>query len=308
MTQPVPVLSGVSLLNTRRIHEGRFHLRPDPVVNNCIEFALAYSADKYGIELYAHISLSNHHHTVFHDPYGKHPEFRREFHSLVTRSLNVHRGTSEAKWSPDHKSPVIIFDLESLLSLTDYTLSNATRHGLVDEPEEWPGVLTKIDEIGGPPRLIRKPAKFYDPCGELPDTVRLQYLKPHELSHWTLEEYRSELQRRVDATCTQARKERRAEKRAVLGRIAILSQDPFGQPAQQPDVRTRNPRVACRLAVLRVTVLQWLAWFRRQHRSCRRKFEAGETTVEFPCGTYWHVLRYGVNCSATGPPGPSIAS
>ena len=83
--------------------------------------------------------LSNHLHVVFHDPDGRHPEFRREFHSLVTRSINRHRGTSEAKWSPDHKSPVVLFDVEAVLNLTGYTMANPPRHDLVDPPQECRG-------------------------------------------------------------------------------------------------------------------------------------------------------------------------
>ena len=308
MTLPVPVLKGVSLLNTRRIHEGRFHLRPDPVVNNCIEYALAYAANKYGILLYTHVSLPNHHHTNFHDPHGKHPEFRREFHSLITRSTNVHRGTSEAKWSPDHKSPVILCDVESILDRNAYNLANMCLHDLVDQPEDWPGVLTKIDEIGGPPRTIKKPEHFYDPRGELPDTVELQFVKPLELADWTLEEYKAELRKRVEENCKKARATRRAEKRSVLGRIAVLSQDTAAQPEKQPEVGTRNPRVACRLREQRILMLAWLSQFRREHRSARLLFEEGDTAAEFPLGTYWHRLRFGVNCSATGPPEGVFAS
>ena len=308
MTLPVPVLRGTSLLNTRRTIEGRFHLRPDPVINNCIEYALAYAANKYGILLYAHASLSNHQHTVFHDPHGKHPEFRREFHSLVTRSTNAHRETSEAKWAPDHKSPVILCDAETILDRCAYTVANMCQHDLVDEPGDWPGVVTKIDEIGGPPRIIKKPANFYDPKGELPDTVELRYVKPVELADWTLEEYKTELRKRVEELCEKARSKRRIEKRSVLGRVAVLSQEVTDQPDKQPERGTRNPRVASRLQELRIAMLLWFSQFRKEHREARLLFEAGDTGAEFPHGTYWHRLRFGVNCSATGPPEALFAS
>ena len=53
MTLPVPVFKNADILNTRRILDGRFHLRPDPGTNQIIEFALAYTAMKYGQGLQA---------------------------------------------------------------------------------------------------------------------------------------------------------------------------------------------------------------------------------------------------------------
>ena len=79
MTLPVPVFPSTTLLNTRRTHGGVLRLCPNPVVNRIIEFALGYTAEKHSIVLHAHVSLSNHHHTVFFDRFGTHPEFRRDF-------------------------------------------------------------------------------------------------------------------------------------------------------------------------------------------------------------------------------------
>ncbi|MEM7166039.1 MAG: hypothetical protein AAF581_11265, partial [Planctomycetota bacterium] len=63
-----------------------------------------------------------------------------------------------------------------------------------------------------------------------------------------------------------------------------------------------SPRVACKSVNLRIAFLLWLKWFRIEHREARIAFERGEYEVEFPFATYWHVLRYGVNCSTAGPP------
>lgn len=302
VTLPVPVFKSVSILSTRRIHEGRFHLRPDPVVTQCIEYALAYSANKYNIELYAAFCASNHLHDSFFDPEGRHPEFRRDFHSLVTRWVNRLRGMSEAKWSPDHKSPVLLHDTEALLDKIAYVIANPCMHDLVDEPEDYPGLLSRIAELAGPPRTIRIPVQCYDPEGDLPETVELRFTKPPELAHLTDDEYREEIRRRVVEKCREARAKRKREGRRPLGRVAILSQSPTDQPKSQPRIRSRNPRVACRNVKLRIAFLLWLDWFRKEHRSARIAFEMGDVDVEFPYGTYLHVLRYGVNCSTIGPP------
>ena len=70
MTAPNPVLPGSGVFNTRRTLDGIFHLRPDPEVNQRIEFALAYAAGKHNIDLYSFCSLSNHIHGTHGDPDG----------------------------------------------------------------------------------------------------------------------------------------------------------------------------------------------------------------------------------------------
>ncbi len=302
MTLPVPILKNANILNTRRIWEGRCHLAPNPVVNQVIRYALAYNANKYKLGLYAHISLSNHQHTPFHDPDGLHADFRRDFHSQVTRSINAHRGTSEAKWSPDRKSPIIIFDTEALLEYIAYTVANACRHNLVETPEQWPGVVSLIEDLAGPTRMIKKPKCFYDPLGDLPNEVPLRFVKPPELESWTDEEYRQEVSRRVEAKCQIARDSRRAKGTKPLGRQQVLAQCPTDSARTQHPKGKLNPRIACSIKTLRIALLQWLTRFRQEHRSARIAFEGGEWEVEFPFGTYLHRRRYGVNCSAVGPP------
>ncbi|MEM7165393.1 MAG: hypothetical protein AAF581_08015 [Planctomycetota bacterium] len=302
MTAPNPVLKNASILNSRRIHEGRHHLRPDPVVNALAKYSLAYAAERFDILLYSHCSLSNHQHTTGFDPHGQHPLFRREFHSLMTRSVNCHRGTSEAKWSPNRKSPVILWDVESVLDEIAYSIANPCLHDLVDSPEEWPGFISTIERLAGPPEWVRRPSVFYDQKGDLPELVQLQFVKPPCVADWSDDEYRAEIVRRVDQKCRDARAQRRRERRTVVGRVAVLDADPSDRAMTPLPLGELNPRVACKSVNLRIAILLWLKWFRLEHREARVAFESGEREVVFPFATYWHVLRYGVNCSTTGPP------
>ena len=299
MTQVLPVFKNASVLNTRRTLEGVFHLTPSPMVNQIIEFALAYNANKHGIGIYAFCALSNHHHLPAHEPHGNGADFRRDFHSQVTRSLNVYRGTSEAKWTPDQKSPVVLYDQEALLDKIAYTIANPCRHHLVDTPEKWPGVISLVKDLAGEPKVIKKPKCFYDPNGDVPEEVSLKYVKPPELAHMTIEEYRNEIARRVEAKCKAARK---ARKGRVVGGAAILSQDPTEKAKTEKKKGDLNPRFACSQKELRIALLLWLVEFRLAHRKARLAFEAGDTEVEFPFGTYLHARRYHVKCATTGPP------
>ena len=299
MTQAAPVFKNANILNTRRTLEGIFHLTPGPVVNHILEFALAYNANKYDIGIYAYCALSNHQHLPFYDPNGHNADFRRDFHSQVTRSLNRYRGTSEAKWSPDQKSPVVLYDVEALLDKIAYTIANPCRHHLVDKPEQWPGVISLVKDLGGEPKVIKKPECFYDPNGDVPDEVSLKFVKPPELSHLTIEEYRQEIARRGEAKCKAARRSRKGR---VVGAAAVLSQDPTDKAKSKKPVGKLNPRFACSQQALRIALCLWLTDFRALHRKARLAFEAGDASSEFPFGTYLHARRYQVKCSSTGPP------
>ncbi|MEM7164192.1 MAG: hypothetical protein AAF581_01940 [Planctomycetota bacterium] len=233
-------------------------------------------------------------------PTVNHPDFRRDYHSILTRSLNNLRGTRGSQWAPDEQSPVVLLGEDAILDASAYSLANPETHDL-ERWESWPGVISRIDQLAGPPEIITKPEWFYDPDGDVPDVAVLRYGKPLLLSEWNDEEYRSEVLRRVDERCERAREKRKG--RALLGRVAILAQSISDTPSSELPIRTRNPRVKCRSTTLRIAYLLWLSLFRREHREARLAFEAGDQEAEFPFGTYWHALRYRVNCSAVGPPG-----
>ncbi|MEM7168348.1 MAG: hypothetical protein AAF581_23075 [Planctomycetota bacterium] len=267
-----------------------------------IKFALALAASRHEIQLYSFCALANHLHNAFFDPKARHPLFRQDFHAAVTRSVNVHRGMSGSKWTPNDPCPVLLWDIEALLEKIAYSIANPCLHGLVEAPEQWPGAISTIEQLAGPPQVIQRPNNFYDPKGDLPKFVELRFVKPPPLADWTDDEYRKEIAKRVDTKCQEARADRRRRRKTVLGRIAVLEVSPTAAPNSSLPTGKLSPRVACKSVNLRIAFLLWLRWFRIEHREARVAFERGEYGVEFPFATYWHVLRYGVNCSTAGPP------
>ncbi len=302
MTLPVPVFKDTHLFNTRRTVGGAFRLRPDPVVNKAVKFCLAYTAQKNEIELHAHSSLSNHQHTSLYDPHGRHPVFRQEFHSLLARAINRHRGDQEVLWTPDHKSPIVLCDADSVLDHIAYSTANSCWHDLTDDPDEWPGVVSLVEQLAGPPEVVTRPEILFSEKGTVPETALLEYVKPRILADLTDDEYRAQVAQRVEEKCQAAKESRKKRGVSVLGRVKALAQSPDDTSKSQPEAGTLNPRVASTVRALRIAILLWLKAFRRDHREARVKFEAGDRSAEFPFGTYLHQRRYGVNCSTTGPP------
>ncbi len=87
----------------KRCYRGEFRLRPDPVVRQILQYSLAYTADKHGIDLHEFVIMFNHDHIEKTDPLGKRPGFLRDFHSLVGRAVNAHFGDKESLWNCPEK-------------------------------------------------------------------------------------------------------------------------------------------------------------------------------------------------------------
>ena len=166
-------------------------------------------------------------------------------------------------------------------------------------------MVTKIEELAGPGRIIHRPDGFYDPEGDVPEAVVLKFVKPPQLTDLSDEEYRQEIAHRVATLCEEARNKRIAENRQVVGRAAILAVDHEAKPRRKHPFGALRPRVACKIVALRIAVLQWLKGFRAIHRFARQRFDGGDRGTEFPLGTFLHRRRYGVSCSSTGPPEPA---
>jgi putative transposase len=104
MTLPREVLPGRFYMITRRCSQRMFLLRPDAETNNAFLYCLAEAAKRYEIEVLMACAMSNHHHTVIFDRFGRYPEFIEHFHKLVARSQNALRGRWENFWAPGQAS------------------------------------------------------------------------------------------------------------------------------------------------------------------------------------------------------------
>ncbi|MEM6294875.1 MAG: hypothetical protein AAGA54_26625, partial [Myxococcota bacterium] len=59
-----------------------------------------------------------------------------------------------------------------------------------------------------------------------------------------------------------------------------------------------RPTVACKNKWARIEALQRNAAFLADYREARLRFEAGDTSIVFPLGTYLMAQRYGVAVAA----------
>ena len=92
MTSPRYVVPDQTVFITLRAVGRSFRFLPTRQVRELIDYALAVMSKEHGILLHELEFLSNHGHLLLTDVHGVLPDSMRDLASLLSRSLNVHRG------------------------------------------------------------------------------------------------------------------------------------------------------------------------------------------------------------------------
>jgi len=298
MSVPRRVIPGATYLVTRRCSERRFFLRPGLEVNAVIRYCLALAAARHDIMLHAYVVLSNHYHFILTDPRGVLPLFEHDFDLLVARALNARYGHFEAFWASGTYSAVVLTDRDAILEKIAYTLANPVSAGLVSRSEVWPGLISRVSDIGAPPAAIPRPPHFFrqDGGAVLPVEVGLALVVPPGFEGLPLDEVRALVAARLAAHEERARRER--EGRPFLGRRGVLQQRVADRPGDHEPHFELNPRVAGRDKWKRIEALGRMRTFVAAYRHAWMQFKAGLRAVVFPAGTWKLRRELGVWCEA----------
>jgi putative transposase len=299
MTPPRYNAPGTTWLVTRRCSERRFFLRPDTFVTRALLFVLGFAVALYGVEIHAAVALSNHWHLVLTDVRGKKSAFVQFVHSMIGRAINAFRGRFEAFWSPGRPCMVQLLTRDDILDKMVYVMLNPVRAGLVERVVDWPGLVTKPEQLVGGPRETERPRRFFDPRGVLGASTRFAYTRPPGFDDLSDEELVSLLRERVEA----GEKALAAERGQLpaMKADAVLKQHWNSAPKSHAPRFRREPHVACRDQRLRVSALLQLVAFREAYRDALRRFQEGRRGTLFPFGTLQMRQRFRVRC-ATAPP------
>jgi REP element-mobilizing transposase RayT len=136
---PRQVLPGQFYMITRRCSQRQFLLRPDRETNNAFTYCLLEAALRCEVEVLLTCAMSNHHHTVIYDRWGRYPEFVEHFHKMFARSQNALRGRRENLWPSDQVCVVKLVDRDAVMDKLIYTATNPVADHLVDRVHHWPG-------------------------------------------------------------------------------------------------------------------------------------------------------------------------
>jgi len=260
--------------------EGAFlRLRPSKDVNKVLAGVLARYAELFHIELFAYNFLSNHYHFLIRAPLSNTDEFLENLNREIARRLNWKLHRSGTFWGRRYSEQIVPTEAD-LLNAFLYVTTNATRHGLVADPAQWPGVSSYQQS------LTEKAATypFYHYSAEREED-RVTY---HKIKLTPLPQLRElSKEERVEKTLElinerrdQYIEDRKAEGGGFLGTERVKTQDPNSQPYSV----SKSPRPPCY-----TQCVETLREFKKQERlrydayhDCSMRFRLGELTIEFP--------------------------
>jgi REP element-mobilizing transposase RayT len=288
------ILPGTTYLVTRRCAQRQFLLRPSALVNQIVTYCLAFAAEQVGIVIYGWVFMSNHWHAVVNDPHGRLPEFMAAVNKLIGKCVNASLGRWESLWSSGSYSAVRLESEDDVMNKLVYVLANPVDACLVDSYSQWPGAISSPRSCINQPKTIRKPNIFFRNDGPMPDSVQLKVEMPDCVEELTPHQFAARLAVRVKAREAELREQHAKAKRTVLGRAAVLAQDPFDSPQSLEPRRNLNPRVASQDKWRRIEALGRLKAFLDAYREAWQTFKEGVRDVVFPAGTYWMVRHAGL--------------
>jgi len=314
MTEPKQRLPGTTYFVTGVCERHEFRLKPSEETNAAFAVAMMEAAERHGIEVIAVCQMSSHYHSVVHDRYGFLSEYLRDFHGVMGRYGSTRDGVINCKfWSSQDSDTVALGDIASIIEKVAYTLANPTKDFIVERPEDWIGVRTRVADIGtGRGSIHRRPKRFFDDEGQVSEVVMVSSELPHEIADVIgLETFRKRIAKRVERYVAEAQAEVRAGTAKFLGvekakRLSVwhASNRPKGRGAGREAEARR--RVAAADKGRLGAMLDALVAFREQHRAAWLLLRQGLAAVVFPSGTWVAWRYYGAQRAASKSANPTL--
>lgn len=153
MARPLRFLPPGSLVEvTGRTVHGRFLLRPYRAVNDLVIGVIGRAQKKYGMKIHAMVFLSSHWHGLLS------PESPQQLAAFVdfvagniAREVGKLHDWREKFWARRYRSIVVSHEEEAQVARLAYTLGQGVREGLVERPQQWPGVHCAQALLDGSP-------------------------------------------------------------------------------------------------------------------------------------------------------------
>jgi putative transposase len=243
--------------------------------------------------------MSNHYHIVVYDPDGRISELTELLNGLLTKTTQVLRGWQGAVFDRAGPSYTELLNVDAVVDKTAYTIANATAAGLVRYSKDWPGVQTRVGDIGARTMVIERPPVFFSEDGTMPERIELRFEMPEALLEQIgLDEARTRIAEAVAAKERKAHAEVKAAGWSFKGAERVLKSSPFDRAKTFEERGGLNPRYACAgdHDALEAVITRD-ASFVAEHASARQRWLAGERDVLWPAGTDVMRRRHHVRCA-----------
>jgi putative transposase len=282
MPLPRDVVPEEFYLITRRCTQRQFLLRPDDETNNAFIYCLGLAAERCDVDVLLPCAMSNHHHTVIYDRFGRYPEFIEYFHKQFARCQNALRGRNENLWAAEQPSVVRLVDAEDVLRKLVYTAMNPVSDHLVAYTHQWPGVNGLSALLAKSELVAHRPRHFFR--SSMPETVTLRLRIPPALGNE--DEVLADLKQRIASEEARMTLERTRIGGRVLGKRLVIRQSWTSRPETHEQRRVLDPRIAAINPASREVAVIRSREFVAAYRIARASWISGAPAA-FPIGTYW---------------------
>lgn len=301
MSHPRMSIPGATYLVTRTTVMSLFLLTPSTVVNQIMEYCIAWAAQGRGILIHAVSIESNHFHMVVTDTQGRLSDFMQELNRSAARCLlRYYRDRYpdrrlDAVWTHAQSfSSTLLVTPNAVLDKIVYTLTNPVKDGLVRDYRKWPGFNTRPGDWRQGTRTVRRPDVYFT---KTPEQISYTVCAPSQLGD-SVEQAIKTVEQHIRMAHEQAATELAAKGRSVLGVNAVRAMNPLDAPRTPRPADKINPQLAAggdNEALTKAKIA--LKMFRLAYRQAWQEFKARAAAI-FPGGTLMMQKRFGQACTA----------
>jgi REP element-mobilizing transposase RayT len=258
-------------------------MKPTRNCRRTIGGIIARYQEAFGIQIYAYTFLSNHYHMLIKAPFENTDEFMENVNREIARRLNFQNGRSGQFWSRRYDDQEVLSE-DDLLEAFLYVTTNATRHGLVEDAAEWPGLSSIQQSLTGRTRRF----SFFHHSEKNPEKkTTTHFLKLATLpifASLSPKQRQNKISTLLQKRITELHKTRASEGGAYLGAENIQSQSVYDRPQKM----ARSPRPPCytKCSKLRYQFVKKLRALRAKYQEASFLFRLGHLNITFPRHTF----------------------
>lgn len=296
MRDPRYVEPGSLVEITMTCIQNRFLLRPSEELNSLFVGVLAKAQEIFDLNVVGVSVLSTHYHLlVIPEDQKQLSDFMCYVNCNLPKEVGRLHNWPGTMWESRYHSIPVDDDEAIQVARLEYLLAQGVKEGLVERPEEWPGVHCAQALSEGLPLVGTwyDRSRFYthrdvlqeDVClDDFAEEVRLLFSPLPCWAHDSPERYRQEVRQLIEKIVRQAAEERQGEGRQVLGAQAILSRDPHDRPTSVH--KTPKPRFHASSVEAYRRLYKAFSVIFVMYRIASEQLRSGDVNAEFPEGTF----------------------
>jgi len=288
-----------------RTRESELLLVPSPELNSIVGGVLAKYSQLYSINLYAVCVLSNHYHLLLSTNIeGNIALFAENINREICKRVNRLLNRKGSLWSRRYDDLLVLEEQDALEALT-YTVTNPTKHGLVANPNSWPGITSygqeskiytffNYTQYSGAKRKSLITGEVIK-RSDYEKEYKLEIKKLPMFNNLSNEEANKLILKQVEKRVRKLNEEKWSKQERFLGRKAVLNQAKKGVFPNKTN-KTKRPACYTRCSRALAEFIEEAKLIRAKYNLASIKYRLERNDFEFPLYCYFpprhHIPKY----------------